>query len=431
MKLFPVVVAIGVAVCRGGFGQGAAPLRLTLEEALERARANSPQIVSANIAALLAHEDTVQAKAALLPGVSGFSQYIYTQPNGLPSGVFVSNDGPHVYNNQLAVHADIYAPAKLADYHKTQLAEAVARAKTEIAARGLIATVVDNYYSMVTAARKLANAQQSQREAEQFFDITQKLERGGEAAHYDTVKAETQLVQRRREVQEAQLGLDKERLGFSVLLFPDFRQDFSLVDDLDTARQLPDFAEIQTLAGRNSPDIRVAQATVEQQNFEIKSARAAMLPSLSFDYFYGMNSNEFAIHDREGHMNLGSVAQAEVTIPIWTWGAARSRVKQAELHLQQARSDLTLAQRQLLANLNTFYLEANTARVQLASLQQSLNLASDSLRLTLLRYQGGEGSVLEVVDAQGTLVEARNAFDEGKARYRLALANLQTLTGAF
>jgi signal transduction histidine kinase len=146
---------------------------------MERARANSPQILSANLAALIAREDTVQARAALLPGVSSFNQFIYTQPNGTPSGAFVSNDGTHVYNNQAVVHGDIFDLGKRADYRKTQVAEAVARAKAEIAARGLVATVTENYYGMVSAMRKFANAQQSQREAEQFLDITRKQERGG------------------------------------------------------------------------------------------------------------------------------------------------------------------------------------------------------------------------------------------------------------
>jgi outer membrane protein TolC len=58
-------------------------------------------------------------------------------------------------------------------------------------------------------------------------------------------------------------------------------------------------------------------------------------------------------------------------------------------------------------------------------------MAADSLRLTTLRYQAGESTVLEVVDAQNTLTLARNAFDDGELRYRVALANLQTLTGPF
>ena len=120
-----------------------------------------------------------------------------------------------------------------------------------------------------------------------------------------------------------------------------------------------------------------------------------------------------------------------MTIPVWTWGAARSKVRQAQLRLQQARNDLSLTQRQLLANLNSFYLEADSAAMQMASLRHSMELSAESLKLTMLRYQSGEATVLEVADAQTTLAQARNAYDDGLVRYRVAVANLQTLTGAF
>jgi outer membrane protein TolC len=422
---------VALTLCPGAFPQTPPPLMLTFPEALDRARANSPQIISANIAALAAHEDTVQAKAGLLPSVNGFSQFIYTQPNGTLSGVFVANDGPHIYVNQFTVHGDIYNPAKMADYRKTQLTEMVARLKADIAARGLVATVVENYYGMVAAARKLSNARQAQDETQKFLDITQKQEQGGEVAHSDTVLAQGLFVKSQRDTQEAQLALNKARLNFSVLLFPDFRQDFGVVDDLATPRLLPPFPEIQALAAQNNPDIRAAEATVGQQQYELKSARADRLPTISFDYWYGMYANQFAVHDREGHNNLGNAAAAQLTLPLWNWGALSSKVRQAELHVQQARTDLSLTQRQLLANLHAFYQEAELSSAQIASLRQSLDLASESLRLTLLRYQAGEVSVIEVKDAQLTLVDARNANDDGMVRYRLALANLQTLTGAF
>jgi len=101
------------------------------------------------------------------------------------------------------------------------------------------------------------------------------------------------------------------------------------------------------------------------------------------------------------------------------------------LRLQQARLDLSLAQRQLLANLDAFYLEAEAANAQVESLRHSVDLAGESLRLTLLRYEAGEVTVLEVVDAQSTLAQARNAYDDGLVRYRVGLAQLQTLTGVF
>lgn len=407
------------------------PLSITLQDAIARARVVSPELLSADLSARIAHEDMVQAKAALLPNAQGFSQFIYTQPNGTPSGVFVSNDGPHVYNEQAQVHGDIYAPLKISDYHRTIAAEAVARAKADVTARGIIATVTQNFYGMAFGARKVANAETSLREAQAFLDITTKLENGGEAAHVDVVKAEILVEQRRRDLQDAQVAAEKARISLAVLIFPDFRQDFTVAGDLDTVPPLPVFAQIQTMASNNNPDIRAAQATITQQGFEVTYARAAMLPSLSFDYFFGINANQFAIHDPNGRNLLGNVAQAQLTVPLWTWGAARSKVRQAEMRLQQARVDLTATQRELLGNLNTYYLEAQAAAAQLVSLRRSADLSAENLRLTQLRYQAGESIAQEVVDAQTTLTQARAAVNDGLARYRLAIAELQTITGTF
>ncbi len=404
------------------------PLTLTLQDAIERARRYSQQFQTATITAELAHEDRVQARAALFPTLNYLNQYIWTQANGTPSGVFVSNDGVHVYNSQAQVHGDVYSPARRAEYQRTIAAEELARAKAEVASRGLVATVVGNYYALVAAGRKEANARRSLDEARRFLEITEKQERGGEAAHADVVKARILAEQRDRDAQDATLNVSRSRIALAVLLFPDFRQDFAVVDDFESVPHLPAFAEIEKLA-RNSPDVRAAQAAVREGTSEVSVARAGLLPTLSFDYFYGINANQVAIWNREHLRNLGSVAQGTLNIPVWTWGAARSKVRQAQLRLQQAQLDLGLIERQWAANLNAFYLEAKTAGAQIDSLRRSLDLSAESLRLTLLRYQAGEATALEVSDAQSTLAQARNAYDDGLTRYRLSLAEIQTLTG--
>ena len=127
--------------------------------------------------------------------------------------------------------------------------------------------------------------------------------------------------------------------------------------------------------------------------------------------------------------NLGSSASATLNIPIWNWGATQSRVKQAELRRTQTQRELSLTQRKLLAEIQSLYAEADTALNELAGLGRSAELAAESLRLTILRYKGGEATVLEVVDAQTTNALSNAAYQDGAVRYRVALANLQTLTG--
>jgi outer membrane protein TolC len=421
-------------IVSAGFAQAQTPrgaAALTFEASLQRAREYSQQWLSANYATQLAHEDAVQARAAILPAVSSVNQFLYTQPNGTASGIFVSNDGPHVYSSQLAVHGDIYSPAKRADYHRAMAAEAVARARADVALRGLVAVVAQAYYGLLAAQRKLENARQSQREAEEFVDLTMKQENGGEVAHADVVKAQIQLEQRRIELRNAEVEIERARIGMGALLFPDYTQPFTLADDLETVAPMPPLPEILSRAGHDNPEIRAGQALLEQQGHEIKASRAALYPTLSFDYFYGINANNFAVHNPDGLNQLGSAAQAQLTIPLWDWGANRSKVRQAELRLQQARTELNMAQRQLQSNASSYYAEASAAAALIQALRRSVDLAAESLRLTRLRYQAGEVSALEVADAQSTLAQARNAYSDGLVRYRLAVANIQTLTGVF
>jgi len=405
------------------------PLRITFQDALDRARKYGIEIQSANIGALLAREDRIQAKAAMLPAVQYFNQFIYTEPNGTPSGVFVANDGPHVYNSQGQVHEEL-SWTRRAEYRRTVAAEVLAKAKADLAARGIVGTLVQDYYAVAIAQRRLVNAQRGLDDARKFLDITEKQERGGEAAHADVVKAQVQEQQRERDVLDAQLVIEKARLALGVLIFPDFRQDYSVVDDLDQVGPLGTFNEVQNLALAKSPELRVAQAGLQQGKAEISAARTGYLPTLTLDYFYGIDANQVAIYNRDGQKNLGSSAQATLTIPVWNWGATQSKVRQAELRQKQAQLELTYAQRQLMANLNSFYREAQLAQAQLDSLRKSMDLSEESLRLTLLRYQGGEATALEVVDAQTTAAQARNAYDDGLSRYRIAMAAVQTLTGA-
>lgn len=407
-----------------------APLTLTLQDALERARKNNPEYRSALTEFGVAKEDRVQSRAALLPNLNYNAGFLYTEGNGTPAARFIANNGVHEYISQGNVHQSI-SLENIAGYRRRRAAEAVAKARSEIAARGLVVTVVRTYYGFVVAQRKYATAQRAATEAQRFLDISQKLEKGGEVAHSDVIKGQIQFLQQQRDLQESELEMNRGRLDLAVLVFPDFNENFSVVDDLQLPEPLPPFPEVQAAAANKNPVLRAALAAVQEANQEVAAAWNGFLPALSLDYFYGIDANQFATRAPDGTRNLGYAATVTLQLPVWNWGANRSKLKQAGLRREQARVELNFAQRQLLGNLRTFYEEAQTARLQLESLNQSADLATDSLRLTTMRYQAGESTVLEVVDAQNTLTQARNAFNDGQARFRVALANLQTLTGNF
>jgi hypothetical protein len=67
-------------------------------------------------------------------------------------------------------------------------------------------------------------------------------------------------------------------------------------------------------------DLRAALAAFEVANHEVAAAWGGLLPALSVDYLYGIDSNQFAIRT-DGLRNVGYSAVATLQIPIFSWGS--------------------------------------------------------------------------------------------------------------
>lgn len=416
------------------------PVTITLADALERAQKNDPQFLASLTDQRFAREDRLQAKYARLPQLSARSEYLGTQGNGItPNGRFVTQDGVHVYREWGVVHEDISANTLMGTgYKRAMAAEALAAARSEIARRGLTVTVTRAYYALVAAQRKYATAQQALEQARRFFELTQQLERAGQAAHSDVIKAQIQYEQQQAVFSDANLGMETTRLDLSVLIFPTLDENFTAVDDLDTPQPLPTFGEVQEMAGRMNPDVRVATEALRQSNLDVTGAKSAFLPAISLDPVWGLEANCVTTHcvytaipEAGATPTLGYFITATLTLPVWDWGTLRSKLHQAEFRQQQAQVELSAAQRRILGGLYAAYNEASVSRANVDRLRQTADLAAESLRLVNLRYQNGSSTALEVVDAQTTLITARNAYADAQVRFKTAFSTLQTYTGNF
>src|SRR2546425_7463879 len=127
------------ATTHGNQMTGTAPRALTLLDALGLARKNNPEYRATVTQFRLATQDRIQSRAALLPSVNYTSEFIYTESNGtgMNSPRFIANNAVHEYVSQGNIH-QIISLENVAEFRRTQAAEAIARARAEIAARGLV-----------------------------------------------------------------------------------------------------------------------------------------------------------------------------------------------------------------------------------------------------------------------------------------------------
>ncbi|MGA8940993.1 MAG: TolC family protein [Acidobacteriaceae bacterium] len=434
-------VLVGVALAaqaQSSLASASSGPRISLDDAVRLAQKNEPAFAAALAQARIAGLDHSVAVAALLPSVTYHNQYLFTQGNGSNDRIgqtttssaprFIANNAVHEYASQGVVNETL----GLQQFSAVSLAsaqEAQAAAEAEIARRGLFSAVVALYYGVAAADSKLAVTERSAADANSFFKMTQQREQAREAAHADVIKAEITQQQRTRDVEDAKLASSKAHLELGVLLFADPRTAFQT--EASPPPMLPERAQVDEDASKNNAELKSALAAVHASDAQVVSARAAYLPDLGLNFTYGVDAPQLAVNGPDASKNLGYSASATLDIPIWDWLSTEHKVKQSEIRRDLAKVALSAAQRRLIANLSEFYDDAATARDQLTSLDASVTDAQESLHLTELRYKAGEGSVLEVVDAQNTLLAAETAQADGIVRYQLALANLQTLTGRF
>jgi outer membrane protein TolC len=410
---------------------------ISLSDAIRRAQQNEPAFASVLAVQKTAAIDRYLARAALLPSVTYDNQVLYTQPNGKlvqgvqggtePAPVFIANNTIHEYISQASINETI-GLKHLADAQVAAANAARASAELEIARRGLVASVVNLYYSVSASEAKQHLLAEAVHEAESFTDLTEKREAAREGAHADVVKAQLQQQQRQRDLSDATLAADKARLELAVLLFPDPRTPYS-TEEAGAPPLLPAREEVNQLAATHNPELRSALAELQAGNAGVASARAAYLPDLGLNFGYGIDAPQFAKRGPSDVQNLGYSISGTLNIPVWDWFSTQKRVKQSEIRRDAAKVMLTAAQRRLIATLEELYAEASAARDQMDLLDGSVRTAAESLRLTKLRYSGGEATALEVVDAQTAYVSAETAHADGVVRYQNALAGLQTLTG--
>lgn len=427
---------------------------ITLDEAISRARVNEPAFVSAVAAQKNAALDRSIARSALLPNVVYHNQFLYTQPVRCPvtnticaenagiissnssasnpaisSGAprFIANNAVHEYISQ-GTATETIGIQQFNALSRATAAEAVATAELEVARRGLVATVANLFYSTSTSTRRVTVAERAAREATDVTQLTQQREAAREVAHADVIKAQLDQQQRERDLTDARLNADKARLELGVLLFPDPRTPYTL--NVPTGiPAVPPRSDVEAALAKRNPELQSAIAGMHLADLTVTAAKAAYFPDLAFNYSYGIDASQFATHALDGSRNLGYSASVTLDIPVWDWFATRDRIRQSHINQTTARTVLTNTQRKLLATLEEDYAEAVAAHDQLASLNDSVATAAESLRLTRLSYQAGETTILTVVDAEHSLTAAEIAREDGIVRYETALANLQLLTG--
>ena len=407
---------------------------LTLDEALRLANAQVSSFQAALLNERIAAEDVKQAQAAFLPKVSAPLSYIYNSPAlGLPPGEprvqsFIANDAISAYEALVNVSGDLDVAGRLrATLAKNRALLAAAHAGTEVAKRALAQAVIEAYYGFALATAQRRAAETNLGAAEEFEHITSLLLSGGEVAAVDLTRAQLQTISRRDELERARVNEEVADGGLRVLIGYQFNQPIGTSDLIIAIPQNAEYQQFRAEDVSRRPEFTQFEQQFRAAREEIKIARADRLPSLSYSINGGFDSDSLKAPRLKEH--TGASAQISLNIPIFDWGSSKSREQQARLRADLAENERTLAQRQFTQQFYAARAQAASAATRISIASAGVTKAQDNLAASIARYRAGEALIVEVTDAQTTLVEQRSALYQASYDYQVALARLKQATG--
>ena len=407
---------------------------ITLDEALRLADAQASAYQTARLNEQIAAEDVKQAQAAFMPKIGAPLVYIYTSPAfGLPPGEprapsFISSDAIGEYQAFLNVSGDFDISGKLrATLAKNRALLAAAHAGTDVAKHALAQGVIEAYYGLALASADRSAAEGNLAAAQEFERITALLLSGGEVASVDLTRAQLQTLERRNEFEKARVNEEIAASSLRVLVGYEFTRP---INTIDLALTLPSDTDYQQF--RVDDVTRRAEFTQLDQQLraarqEIRIARADRLPSFSYSINGGFQTDSMKPSRLDEHSGVS--AGFSLNIPIFDWGASRSRERQARLQVQVAENEREIATRQFTQEFYAARAQVANALARIALAREGVLKAQDNLNASIARYRAGEAQIIEVTDAQTTLVTQRSALYQALFDYQIGLAKLKRASG--
>jgi len=407
---------------------------LSFEQAIQLAIGN-------NLATLLAKERRNEARgikqqslAALLPNVSGTTYQasltenlaaLGFQPGTIPgfSSTFV---GPfRNFDARVLFAQTIFDLSAIRSYQAGRAGVRVAELQEALAREQVASGTGLIYLEALRADRAVVAAQANVELAQALLKLAQDQRNAGVATGIDVTRAQTRLAEQQVGLAQAQTTSEQARLNLQRVVGLPLESSLTLTDQLRfTEEPLPAIETAVAQADQNRREVQVAEEQNRVSRLERQAVRAEYLPSVEFAGDYGLSGitpNRSDLPTRR--------AVVQVNVPLFNGGLTRGRVTAAESRQRQTELELSNIRGQVEEDVRLALTTLRTAAVQVRAADESVTLAQRELEMARDRFRAGVGDNLEVVSAQTSLANARDAQVTALAQHNAARLNLAAALG--
>ncbi len=294
----------------------------------------------------------------------------------------------------------------------------------------VIQKVIQSYYGLLKAQQLHDVAEKNLEMSDQQVSLVKKQFELGVVKKTDLLKAEVAQGQAKVDVLNRQTNLENaRRVLFNDMGMQDFGQPITVTDTDWISPAIPSSGDILELLKTRNPSLLISQKRINLGEISYKMAKGMRMPSLNSSVNYSANgeNSEKLMDALKDDWSFG--VNLSVSVPIYSGNSLSVQQHQAKLSKQQSEFDyITL--------LNDLRVQGEMIRKTLENYSEIIPLnqavvasAEEDLKLVRERYSLGSATILEVLDAQVSLIRSNSTLINTIHDARMQEASLKALLG--
>ena len=419
-----VTVAAFSALLLGGVSGLGMPVQAqTLQEALAAAYLNNPTLQASRASLRATDESLPQAKDGWRPSISLTGTQGRSNQTIRTAGTSSNNDRGF-WSTELSVTQNIYEGGGTeADINTAEANIMSARASLLSTEQSILLQAATAYLDVVRDQAVLELNIQNEARLEKQLEATRDRFEVGEVTRTDVAQAESRVSGARADRIDSQGTLETSKAVYEQIIGekPQATSSPAIELSLPVSRE-----EAIEMAQQKNPSVVAAQYDHKAAVSTIRGEYADLLPSLDIEGSVSKSRNTSS----DDRTVKDATVTATLTVPLYQQGAAHSEVREAKQSAAQAAREIDEARRSAIESATSGWETLQSSLAQIAAFEDEVRATTIALEGVEQEAAVGSRTVLDVLDAEQELLDARVSLVRSKRDELVARFELMAATGS-
>jgi outer membrane protein len=405
---------------------------LTLDDALQTARARQPQLRQAHASTEAAAAVSDEARAPLLPQVVATAGYDRATANAIPrpglpvgsaAGTGSSSTTYNFFSSGITVYQLLYDFGQTSQRWRAQQASSEATARLELAAAQQVELTVRATFFGARANKALVGvAEEAVANLRRHLDQTQAFVKAGTRPAIDLYQARSDLASAQVHLINAENNYSQSRAQLNQAMGVEGPLDFEVSDESLGPAPGEDASTGELLAEalKGRPEMASLADQLRAQQLDLGSVRGQYGPSIAAVAGLAQGGDAFDhLHNWNAQVGIA------LTWSLYQGGFTKASVREAEARIRNGQAQVDAQRQQIRLQVEQVRLAVAAGKASQVGAREAQANATARLRLAEGRYQTGVGNIIELSDAQVALTAA--STEVVSADFQLATARAQLI----